>query len=145
MSEEATQAEAEAQEQATAEPKMFDESYVKQLRDEAAGYRVKLKEIEDRDKSEAQKQQEALEQAQKELADLTIAKTRAEVAAAKGVPVELLQGGTKEDLEAYADALIKYRGSHEGESRKVANTWDRPSKNMSVADQFADWSASTFN
>lgn len=143
MSEEATQAEAETQEQATAEPKMFDESYVKQLRDEAAGYRVKLKEIEDRDKSEAQKQQEALEQAQKELADLTIAKTRAEVAAAKGVPVGLLVGGTKEELEAAADALIEYRAA--GQSRTVPNTWDRPSKTTSVADQFADWSASTFN
>lgn len=70
----------------------------------------RLAELEDAQKTEAQKQQEALEKAQRELAELTVAKTRAEVAAAKGVPAELLSGGTQEELEASADALIAFRG-----------------------------------
>ena len=70
---------------------------------------AKLKELEDRDKTEAQKTQEALEKAQRDLADLTLAKTRAEVAAAKGVPPQLLTGSTQADLEASADALIQFR------------------------------------
>lgn len=72
----------------------------------------RLAEIEESQKTEAQKQQEALEQAQRELAELTVAKTRAEVAAAKGVPVELLTGGTQEELEASADALIAFKGKN---------------------------------
>lgn len=70
----------------------------------------KLTKIEEANKTEAQKQQEALAEAQAKLAELTTAKTRAEVAAAKGVPAELLSGSTQEELEASADALIKFKG-----------------------------------
>lgn len=70
----------------------------------------RLSEIEEAQKTEAQKQQEALDRAQRELADLTVAKTRAEVAAAKGVPAALLSGSTQEELEASAAALIEFRG-----------------------------------
>ena len=71
---------------------------------------ARVKEFEDRDKSEAQKQQEALEHAQRELAEMKVAKTRAEVAASKGVPAALLAGSTVEELEASADALIAFKG-----------------------------------
>lgn len=77
---------------------------------------AKVQEYEDRDKSEAQKQQEALARAQKELADLTVAKTRAEVANTKSIPTELLAGpasGSAEDLAAFADALIAFKGTAE--------------------------------
>jgi hypothetical protein len=70
----------------------------------------RLAEIEESQKTEAQKQQEALEKAQRELAELTVAKTRAEVAADKGVPAALLSGSTQEELEASADALLSFRG-----------------------------------
>ena len=113
--------------------------------DELKAAAGKLKELEDAQKSESQRQAEALEKAQRELADLTVAKTRAEVAAAKGVPVALLNGSTQEELEASADALIEFKSAQDGSQRKVPNTWDRPSTNVSVADQFADWSASTFS
>lgn len=76
----------------------------------AADAEARIKEFEDRDKSESEKQSEALAAAKAELAELTIAKTRAEVAAAKGVPAELLSGSTQEELEKAADALIKFRG-----------------------------------
>lgn len=70
----------------------------------------KLAEFEASQKTEAQKQQEALEDAQRQLAELTVAKAKAEVAAAKGVPAHLLSGSTQEELEAAADALIAFRG-----------------------------------
>lgn len=79
--------------------------------DEVKAKADKLAEIEDAQKSEAQKQQEALEKAQRELAELTVAKTRAEVAADKGVPAELLTGSTQEELEASAEALNAWRGA----------------------------------
>lgn len=78
--------------------------------DEVKARADKLAEIEESQKTEAQKQREALEQAQKELTEVTAAKTRAEVAAEKGVPAGLLSGSTREDLEASADALIEFRG-----------------------------------
>ena len=70
----------------------------------------RLAEIEESQKTEAQKQQEALEKAQAELAELRVAKTRAEVAASKGVPAGLLIGSTQEELEASADAILTFKG-----------------------------------
>lgn len=61
-------------------------------------------------KTEAEKQAERLAEIERENAELRTGKIRAEVAAAKGVPVELLSGDTKEALEASADALIAFRG-----------------------------------
>ena len=70
----------------------------------------RLAEIEESQKTEAQKQQEALETALRELADDRSARARAEVAAEKGVPAALLSGSTREELEASAAALIEFRG-----------------------------------
>lgn len=61
-------------------------------------------------KTEAQKQAERLAEIERENAELKTGKTRAEVAAAKGVPADLLAGSTQEELEASADALIAFRG-----------------------------------
>lgn len=100
---------------------------------------ARVKEFEDRDKSEAQKQQEALERAQKELAELTVAKTRAEVAAAKGVPAALLNGSTQEELEASADALIAFKGEQPKQKLIIPNEGGSPSSRStgSTADAFA--------
>ena len=72
---------------------------------------AKLAEFEESQKTEAQKAQERLDAAEKRAVELELKATRAEVAAAKGVPVELLNGGTREDLEASADALIQFKGT----------------------------------
>ena len=56
-----------------------------------------------------QKSQERAEAAERALADATATAVRAEVAAAKGVPVALLSGDTREALEASADALLAFR------------------------------------
>lgn len=78
--------------------------------DEVKARADKLAEIEEANKTEAEKVAERLAAAEKRAAELEAKATRAEVAAAKGVPVELLTGSTTEELEASADALIAFRG-----------------------------------
>lgn len=75
---------------------------------------ARLQALEDAQKTEAQKQAEALATAQAKLAELETAKTVAEVAAAKGVPVDLLHGATREDVEALADQLLAFKGQQSG-------------------------------
>lgn len=70
---------------------------------------AKAVELEEASKSELQKAQERAEAAEKALAAATVTAARAEVAAAKGVPVALLFGDTREALEASADALLAFR------------------------------------
>lgn len=106
--------------------------------DELKAAAGKLAEIEESQKTEAQRAEERLAAAEKRAAELEIKAERAEVAAEKGVPVALLTGSTRDELEAAADALIEFKGTQD--QRRVPNTWDRPEKNMTVADQFAEWS-----
>lgn len=77
--------------------------------DELKAKAARLSELEEASKSELQKAQERAEAAERALADATATAARAEVAAAKGVPVALLSGDTKEALEASADALLAFR------------------------------------
>lgn len=72
---------------------------------------AKLQEIEDAKKSDEQKAAERIAAAEKRASELESQVVRAEVAAAKNVPAELLSGSTKEELETYADALNEWRGS----------------------------------
>lgn len=104
----------------------------------AAEALAKVKEFEDRDKSETQKQQEALAEAQAKLAELTVAKTRAEVAAAKGVPAALLTGSTQEELEASADALIAFKGEPDPQRLVIPGEGKAPSHTKTTADLFAE-------
>lgn len=75
-----------------------------------------LAKIRESQKTAEQKQAEALAAAEAQIAELTIARARAEVAASKGVPAELLTGSTEEELSASADALIKFKSvsAHSG-------------------------------
>lgn len=66
---------------------------------------AKLAEIEAANKTESEKVAERLAAAEKRAVELEAKATRAEVAAAKGVPAELLNGSTQAELEASADAL----------------------------------------
>lgn len=70
----------------------------------------RLAEIEEAQKTEAQKAQDALAKAQQELADERAARLRAEVAASKGIPANLLSGSTQEELEKSADDLLAFKG-----------------------------------
>lgn len=105
----------------------------------AADALAKIKKIEDRDKSEAQKQQEALAEAQAQLAELAVAKTRAEVAAAKGVPADLLRGGTQEELEASADALIAFKGEPQPQRLHIPNEGQSPTNTSNPSTEFAEF------
>lgn len=67
-------------------------------------------EFADKEKSELQKAVEAREQMEQELATERASRLRLEVAQAMGLPTEMaarLQGGTKEELEADANALAR--------------------------------------
>ena len=70
----------------------------------------RLAEIEEEKKTDEQKVTDRIAAAEKRAADLETQVIRAEVAAAKGIPASLLHGGTKEELEAEADALIAFKG-----------------------------------
>lgn len=78
---------------------------------------AELAKIRESQKTEAQKQQDALAAAEKRAADAELQVLRAQVAEAasdpsKGItiPASLLSGSTKEELEASAKALIQFRG-----------------------------------
>lgn len=71
---------------------------------------ARLDEIEEANKTEAQKTADRLAELERVNAELSTAKLRSDVAADKGVPAGLLTGATKEELEASADALIEFRG-----------------------------------
>lgn len=100
---------------------------------------ARVKEFEDRDKTEAQKQADRLAEFERENAELKVAKTRAEVAAAKGVPAALLTGSTQAELEAAADALIAFKGEPQTQRLHIPNEGKAPTKTGNPADEFADF------
>jgi hypothetical protein len=69
-----------------------------------------LAKIKDSQKSAEQKTADRIAALEAKAAEAESKAIRAEVAAEKGVPVALLTGSTREDLEAAADALIAFRG-----------------------------------
>lgn len=74
---------------------------------------AKVKAFEDAQKTEAEKQAERIAEIERENAELKAAKTRAEIAATKSIPNELLAGpasDSQEDLDKFADALIAFKG-----------------------------------
>jgi hypothetical protein len=77
---------------------------------EAQGYRQRLQEFEDRDKTEAEKLTERAEAAERTASESQQKLLRYEVALEKKLPAELasrLQGGSREEMEADADELLK--------------------------------------
>lgn len=99
----------------------FDADYVAKLRAESARYRTEAKanadaakrlaEIEDAQKTEAQKAAEQLQALQQENARLQAEALKAQVAASKGVPADLLSGTTEDELNAAADRLLAFKGA----------------------------------
>lgn len=66
--------------------------------------------LEEQNKTELQKALDRAAAAEALAADASAKALRSEIAAAKNVPVDLLSGATKEELEAAADKLIAFRG-----------------------------------
>jgi len=71
---------------------------------------ARLAQIEEANKTEAEKQAEELSRLRTELESTRTGQLRAEVAAAHGLPINLLAGSSKEELEASAEALMAFRG-----------------------------------
>ncbi|PVE94998.1 hypothetical protein [Microbacterium sp. TPD7012] len=113
----------ETQESATDTDEALGEGGLKALKAEreraaaaeklASEREAKLKEYEDRDKSEEQKTLDRIAAAEKRAQDLELTANRATVAATTSVPMDVLAGpksGSQEDIQAFADALIAWRG-----------------------------------
>ncbi len=94
---------------------------LKKANEEAASFRHKLKELEDRDKSESEKLTERLTAAEKRAAEAEAQALRLEVATAKGLTatqVKRLVGSTREELEADADELLADFAPRDAAERK---------------------------
>lgn len=129
--------------------KTFDADYVDKLRKENAKYRTlakdnaaaaaRLAEIEEANKTEAQKQTEQLERLQQENAALKVEQVRAQVAAAKNIPdPTLLVGSTKEELEAHADKLLAFKGQTPPPDFGAGNRGDTPNTLEALDRQIAE-------
>lgn len=95
----------------------YSEAYVKQLRREAAGSRTqlsdletRLKEYEDRDKTELEKATQKAAESERRASEAEMRLLRYEVATQHGLGMEaaaFLNGSTKEELELRAEELAK--------------------------------------
>lgn len=110
------------EDRAKAEKKRADEN-------EAAARR--LADIENSGKSEAEKAQQRAADAEAKLAEVEMRALRAEVAADKGVPADLLSGSTREEIEAVADRLIEFRGAKPTVGVHLPNQDKSPQKTTS--------------
>ena len=106
----------------------------------------RLAQIEEANKTEAEKAAARAEAAEKRAAELETKALRAEVANAKGVPAALLTGSTQDELEAAADALIAFRGEQKsaGPSSTSLSRVNSNAVKGSTGDQFADFFANQF-
>jgi len=87
---------------------------VKMLKAQLAKQTEKLKEYEDANKTEAEKQAERLAELEKTSAAVQKENMQIKVASAKGLPIDIasrLQGATKEEMEADAENLLKLMGN----------------------------------
>lgn len=110
-------------EKAQSTPKVPDADYVKALRKEAADNRkaleaasARLREIEDRDKSETEKATARAAESERRAVEAEAKLLRVEVAAKrnfKASAVPLLHGTTREEIEESADALEAFAKANE--------------------------------
>ena len=134
------------------EPKTFDAEYVKKLRDEAAKHRneakanadaaKRLAEIEESQKSEADKVADRLNKAEQRAVAAEAALLRYEVAAEKDIPakaIRLLQGSTREEIEASAKDVLELLGEAGKPRRPIPDPAQGRSSggSPSTAEQFA--------
>lgn len=112
------------------ETETFDREYVKKLRDEAAKYRTKAKELEplaqkmrelqESKKTDLEKAQDRIKQLEEEAKASKTAALRAQVAAKTGVPEELLPaGGDEETLTRAAKSLVEWAEKQKPEVKKL--------------------------
>lgn len=99
---------------------------------------AKLAEIEEARKTAEQKATERLQAAESRAAELERKADRAEVAASKGVPLDLISGTSREEMEASADKLIAFRGAQPSTPKPDLSQGPQgDAPKQSTADQFA--------
>lgn len=117
------------------EPETFDKDYVKKLREESAKYRTQAKEnadaakrlaeMEEAQKTESQRQAEALEAANSRLAEYErkeqVAGWVAQVSDDYSVPASALRGSTLEEIEAHAEDLKSFMKAPDGNAGEIRN------------------------
>ncbi len=120
MAEQATEVQAEQTEETPSESAPPEDDGLKKAleaeRKQRKTAEVKAKELEKRlSELEPKEQQfqQRLTALENELQNERLNSVKAEVAAEKGVPVSALVGDTREDLEAFADQLLEWRGKQE--------------------------------
>lgn len=77
--------------------------------DELKAKADQLQQIEDANKSELEKAQEAASALEAEIEELRMGKIRAEVAAETGVPVDLVHGSDEQEMREYVSKLVAFR------------------------------------
>lgn len=82
-----------------------------QLARENADKAKRFDELEEANKTELQKAIDRAEAAERRAAEADQARLRSDIARAKNVPAELLQGSNEDELNAYADQLLSFRGA----------------------------------
>ena len=111
----------------------------KAAEDEQKKLAARLKEIEDRDKSEAEKAAERLAEAEARAVEVEARATRAEVAAATSVPVEILAGpksSSAEDITAFAELVIAH-ASQKPQGPVIPSQGKQPTAN--TVENTDDW------
>lgn len=98
---------------------------------------AKFDQVENDNKTADEKTAERLANLEKDLEGERLGRLRAEVAAAKGVPVNLLSGSTQDELEAAADALIQFKGNPT-QRLVVPGEGNQPAQKKTTADLFAE-------
>lgn len=110
---------AESVEVEPTETKTFDADYVDKLRKESAKYRTEAKanaeaakrlaEIEESQKSEAQKAADRIAALEREASEARSEALRARVSTETGVPVDLLHGDDEDAIRAAAKAAVEWQ------------------------------------
>ena len=104
---------------------------------------LKFDEIEDKAKSELQKVTERADALQKELDGMkkaeSVRKIREEVSKETGIPVNLLNGDTKESCMAQAKAIAEYAKPGSYPKVKDGGEPQRTGSGKATRDQFAEW------
>ena len=101
---------------------------------------AKVKAFEDAQKTESEKQAERIAEIERENAALRSAKTRADIAASKGLSADLITGpasSSDEDLAAYADALIAWKGDAQPQKLVVPGEGNAPTRAVTDESEFA--------
>lgn len=120
---------AESAEVEPTEAKTFDADYVDKLRKEAAKYRTEAKanadaakrlaEIEESQKSEAQKAADRIAALEREASEARSEALRARVSTETGVPVDLLHGDDEDAIRAAAKAAIEWQEARRKSGNRV--------------------------